>query len=363
MEIEDDPKIFQFFLNFANTGHIVDGLKELDVEYVVKKGMEEDGEWPIELHDESIEDECNVSFNDLVEIYAFADRRDVPALSDHVVSVMLEKIAAEGKMPVEMLERLLNKTVAGKDSLMFQMLVETAARFVCSKDFESYMDDVPKEFIVAVLGRQREIVLNDRLTAQADQNKSPRAPAYSNADIPRYAGFDSPFSGSPAPFQGAFPSFSSCNFSPYYGSGVYPPPSAPLHPPQPLAQRLPHPSRAAQHSSPFAPPVRTPQQGQPPFFPSGPPPPPRPSRGPGSFATPAAQPTPPPWGSASIAERLGRARQFRERMAMHDNLDAAAFLGALRAGGPFAGAELVERNGEEEGKGKVVLRACMWHLH
>ncbi|KAF2820303.1 hypothetical protein CC86DRAFT_412179 [Ophiobolus disseminans] len=193
VEIEDDAKIFQYFVNFAHTGSIVDGLQDLDVEYVLPNPAGGEVEWPVALHDDAYEGAGagpKVSFDDLVELYGFADRRDVPALSDCVVSVMLEKIAAGDGLPVETLERLLTKTVAGKNSLMFQMLVEIGARCVDLKDFEEYMDDVPKEYMLAVLGRQREIVLHDQLTAEAERQDASQASWFDNifgGQMPPYA--------------------------------------------------------------------------------------------------------------------------------------------------------------------------------
>jgi hypothetical protein len=88
-------------------------------------------------------------------MYAFADRRDAQGLSDVVISMVLEKVSMEGRVPVEMLERLLGNTVAGRDSHMSDMLAEVAALFVPSTDLEVHLEAVPKEFLVAVLGRQR----------------------------------------------------------------------------------------------------------------------------------------------------------------------------------------------------------------
>lgn len=139
---------------------MVDKLPELDIEYVFDSKSV--GTWPVALKADSyeeIEDGCKgpkVSFFDLVELYEFADRRDAKALSDHVVSVMLEKISVERVLPVEAIAHLLTKTIAGKHSPMFQMLVEIALQFIDHRDLEKYVDGIPKEFVIALVGRQRE---------------------------------------------------------------------------------------------------------------------------------------------------------------------------------------------------------------
>jgi hypothetical protein len=119
-------------------------------------------DWPVQLradgYDAVLSEGIGIwstSFDDLVEMYAFADRRDALGLSDVVISMVLEKVSMEGRVPVEMLERLLGNTVAGRDSHMFDMLAEVAALFVPSTDLEVHLEAVPKEFLVAVLGRQR----------------------------------------------------------------------------------------------------------------------------------------------------------------------------------------------------------------
>ena len=119
--IEDDPKMFQFFLNYANTGRVVDGTELLDVEYVTPRpGLSDhtnEEDWPVQLRADGYEAVLSkgmglwsTSFDDLVEIYAFADRRDAQGLPDLVVSMVLEKVSVEGRVPVEMLERLLGNT-------------------------------------------------------------------------------------------------------------------------------------------------------------------------------------------------------------------------------------------------------------
>jgi hypothetical protein len=81
---------------------------------------------------------------------------------------MLEKTSAEGRLPVETLERVLLTTAAGKDSPMFQMLVEVAFVFIDHKDFETHMEDIPKEFPIALVVLQRE----DELKAQRAARRS-----------------------------------------------------------------------------------------------------------------------------------------------------------------------------------------------
>jgi hypothetical protein len=176
VEIEDDPQIFQLYLNYANTGRVVDGVQnsELDVEYSIKgvgmkvhnptvpgeEGEEEDPNWPVELEEEGYADDLEeeiLTFDDLVELYIFAHRRDAKGLSDMTISLMLSKISIERRLPVESLARLKDKTSDDDACAMLDMLVEIAARFVASEDFEQRIDELSTDFVVAVLGRQREI--------------------------------------------------------------------------------------------------------------------------------------------------------------------------------------------------------------
>lgn len=47
IDIENDSNIFQLFLNYANTGRIVDGLEKLDIEYAtIPSGSDK---WPLDL--------------------------------------------------------------------------------------------------------------------------------------------------------------------------------------------------------------------------------------------------------------------------------------------------------------------------
>jgi hypothetical protein len=393
MEIEDDPKIFQCLINFAHTGKIADTLPLLEVEYATKPANAE--EWCVKLKDEGyegIEVGCKgptVSFGDLVELYAFADRRDATALSDHVVSIMLEKISAEGGLPVEMLEPLITKTVAGKDSLMFQMLVEVAARFVDSKDFEKHTDDIPMEFVVAVLGRQREIVLDEKLRMQEEMAAASKAAAnpFTHAPYSYSSSYTTSANGTTTHHTGgaAQPTFSQFNFPPFN----FPPyQQPPRHQPQtwtaarPSAASRPAPASAGSSAMPPAP-----NAGQP----AGPTPLgtttsaanlPR-SRTYGTYHAPpqhtaprSYRPAPPPAPSAnSYAPAYGPPttygiHQLPDSAQINRDIQRARDFGArvLRGIAAFdessTGTNEVEvPRSEGDVPKKDTIKACKWHLH
>jgi hypothetical protein len=102
----------------------------------------------------------HLSLTEILALYDFAIFRDVPGLADIAVSVMLEKIATTSELPVRALKYLLEHIPErgdGEYCHMFAMLVEIAARYVSGVDFRAYMNDIPPEFLIAVLVRQREL--------------------------------------------------------------------------------------------------------------------------------------------------------------------------------------------------------------
>lgn len=94
-------------------------------------------------------------FHEIVELYAFADRRQAPAVADLTVSIMLEKMSVHGVLPSEAFQHLLDGTMAGRKSHVFNMLVEVATLFVAHDGFDEIKAKLPKEFYVAMLDRQR----------------------------------------------------------------------------------------------------------------------------------------------------------------------------------------------------------------
>lgn len=143
-----------------------------------------------------------LSYKVLVDLYEFADRRDVQALSDYIFSLMLEGVWRGSAIPSKALDQLLEKAVVGKGSRMFQMLVDIAtrrhccssalllvdiaARFVDIKEFEQTVDGIPIEFVIAILGPQREITLDETPTAVVKMNEA-RQPDLESANHTRRA--------------------------------------------------------------------------------------------------------------------------------------------------------------------------------
>jgi hypothetical protein len=160
LEISDNPDTFEHFLNYAYTG-LTDDMSDLDLEYCIK---ENSGQWPVKLwytQNESTATTSDasdkLSFLDLLQLYEFADRRDVKGLSDVVVSTVLEKVCSKGELPVFVLQHLLESTAAGSKSPMFSMLVDVAARCISADDMNNYMEQVPKEFLTGVIQSQRDL--------------------------------------------------------------------------------------------------------------------------------------------------------------------------------------------------------------
>jgi hypothetical protein len=204
------------FLNYANTGRLFDDMPDLDVEF---RSYIAEGSWPVKLiGDEEkapqtvdaekettllartrsktkavkeeasrkrkrpstttdavpmetskpAKDTTSLSFTDILALYHFANFRDVPGLADVAVSVMLEKIAATGELPVQVLEYLLEQIPEqiperedGEPCRIFAMLVNIAACVVSSADFCAHMNDIPQEFLIGVLILQRKIAAEE----------------------------------------------------------------------------------------------------------------------------------------------------------------------------------------------------------
>jgi hypothetical protein len=215
-----DIQTFQLFLNYANKGRLFDSMRHMVITFIPHFDR---AEWPIKLVGEEgkannmaeapkesipmvrtrsqtkaieeasrkrkrsnatgdtttkdtprldnnttkpAKDLTSLSVNDILALYHLADFRDVPGLADLAVSVMLEKIATTSELPILAVEYLLEHIpdrANGEHCHMFAMLVNIAARYVSGVDFTLHMADIPPEFLIAVLNRQRGLANEERM--------------------------------------------------------------------------------------------------------------------------------------------------------------------------------------------------------
>ena len=180
IEIEDDPRAFKMFLNYAYTGCVFDDMPDLSVEYVTFPRDRE--EFPVSLTHDATSFEAavgcpapwsregsdirHIPFSCLSVLYAFGDRRESREFSDITQSLMLHKILLENRLPVQVIQHCLEDTGKGVNEPLYKMLVEIAARFVGSEDLSICLDEVPKEFLLNVLRIQREFRSREELSLQ-----------------------------------------------------------------------------------------------------------------------------------------------------------------------------------------------------
>jgi hypothetical protein len=162
---EDDPRIFELFLQYAHSGRLQAQIPSLANMYGAPDARPK---WPIKLlneHEEEAMDEAEdgdedsttqhadtqLSFSTIVDIYTFSDRRHIPRLSALAITLLVPKIYYTDFLPVSALACLLHETALGKETSMFQHLVAIAAPYVSDKEFEDYNDELPAQFLVAVL--------------------------------------------------------------------------------------------------------------------------------------------------------------------------------------------------------------------
>jgi hypothetical protein len=172
MSLEDDPYIFHLFLRYLHEGHLSVELDDPVIAEYTKLPCT--AVWPIRLLGKDAYDalkEKEVNVNDrtqkivdiqshffIIELYTFADRRDIPRLSTLATTLLVNKILLSTlRLPVPILHTLLDETAGGKASPLFILLVDISARYVSDAYFGEFADELPVEFVVAVLKRQREL--------------------------------------------------------------------------------------------------------------------------------------------------------------------------------------------------------------
>jgi hypothetical protein len=213
IKIEDEPWLFEVFSRYAHTKQVFAWMYTKHVEWRVPWTVDS---WPLKLMSE--EDEISrlnaekartedllslpfafnkplapsdanslqqLSFADIVDLYTFADRRDVPRLSDMAISLILEKIKSEQRLPASVINGILYNTAAAQNSLMFGMFVELAVQLVSDSDIDTNMDDLPREFLVAVLRKQKELAIRieRELNENAKANERPAKLGYGNFSV------------------------------------------------------------------------------------------------------------------------------------------------------------------------------------
>ncbi|CAO2658129.1 Nn.00g073890.m01.CDS01 [Neocucurbitaria sp. VM-36] len=153
-------------------------MPNFDIEYTV--GTPRDTSWPVRLDCVfgNLEDlhSCNtdgmaeraralvnsdLTFCHLVDLYAFADRFSANGFADLVISITLEKILLDATVSIYATDRLLEQTRKGQEDHLFTMLAEIAARFIDASSIKACLNYLPKEFLVKILSRQREIAEED----------------------------------------------------------------------------------------------------------------------------------------------------------------------------------------------------------
>jgi hypothetical protein len=183
IEIEDEPWLFEVFSRLAHTAQVFSWVPNKDVEWSV-----EPGHWPVKLLSEEDEtsrldadmarmddfmslpffsdeaftpSEANclpeLYFADILDLYTFANRRDIPRLANMAVSLMQDKTRTEELVPISAINTIFENTAAAQDSPMFRMLIELAAHLVSDTEVDQHMDDLPKELLIAVLRKQKTL--------------------------------------------------------------------------------------------------------------------------------------------------------------------------------------------------------------
>jgi hypothetical protein len=175
IELEDDPRIFGIFLRYAHEGHLSAEVFHPVITSYTKRPYT--AVWPVRLlgedaydalkekeHDASdtskgiINIQTHFSFSTTVDLYIFADFRAIPRLEALAETLLVNKILLNTlHLPIPILHTLLDETAAGKDSNLFLLLVNISACYVSDSYFEQYSDEIPVEFVVAVLKRAREL--------------------------------------------------------------------------------------------------------------------------------------------------------------------------------------------------------------
>jgi hypothetical protein len=106
--------------------------------------------------------QSHFSFSTIIDLYIFADLRHGLRLSTLATTLLVNKILLSTlRLPIPNIHTLLDETAAGKDAPLFLMLADISARYVSDTYFEQYTDELPVEFMVAVLKRQRELGKED----------------------------------------------------------------------------------------------------------------------------------------------------------------------------------------------------------